>query len=92
MAEAKRIDGYQPPLPPPVEDKIVLELTQAEANALLVVGYNVGGSTVASPRKHIDEIIRALESAGVNAYGTPEREAFRRAITVNKTLYFGTYE
>jgi hypothetical protein len=53
----------QPVVAPPV-DKIVLELTPDEAQALYFVLQHVGGSPDHSPRGHIQNIEQCLGSVG----------------------------
>jgi len=54
----------------PVKANILLELTEEEAEALLIVCYNIGGSTHETKRKVFSDspssILTTLEECGVN--------------------------
>ena len=60
-----------------VEDGIQLNLTMEEAEFIKSVLRHVGGSPTLSLRKHSDNILRTLHSAGVkhyeNDYTSPNR-------------------
>lgn len=62
MAKAVRIDLEVKPVP----YKIVMELTQEEAEALYIVTNLVSGSPSESSRKYIDNIGKTLLDCGVN--------------------------
>lgn len=75
MAKAKKVKA---------EYELQLTLSRAEAETLLFVCGRIGGCSMDSPRKHTDELFRALKDAGV-AIEDLQTSATDRAIYFKQT-------
>ena len=67
------------------ETTVTLTLSVDEAVTLHTVLANIGGDREAGPRKHTDAVYKALNSAGINYYGSA---AYRLH---SGSMRFGTY-